>query len=176
MGARPVRAVATGGRQVRVEEVYGNIYDHFTVDYEYPKGRHVMSMARQMAGPEIANHVGAYFVGTKGEADVYGAVIKNEKGEVVWKHKDKPNIGRAYVQEHADLIASIRNGKPLNDSERVAGSTLTAIMGREAAYTGKLVTWQEMEKSDLELAPTKLDKLETGPVPVRPVPMPGKFR
>ena len=175
MGGHPVRAVATGGRQVRTEEVFGNIYDHFTVDYEYGKGRHVMSMARQIAN--VANITGATFLGTKGEVDLYNAVIKDLDGKVLWKHPEKPNIGKAYIQEHADLIHSIRNGKPINESQRVAESTLTAILGREAAYTGQLVEYDELLKSDLDLAPEGgMGALKLGDNPVRPVPMPGKNR
>lgn len=168
MGNRPVKCVATGGRQVRVEPEFGNVYDHFTMDYEYPGGRHVMSMCRQMAN--VDNHVGAYFTGTKGEADVYKAEIKGEKP---WKYDGEISIAKAYVQEHADLIASIRNGKPLNESEQVAHSTLTAILGREAAYTGKTLAWKDMLASDLDLGPAQL---AFGPNPVRPVPMPGSER
>jgi predicted dehydrogenase len=168
MNARPVRAVATGGRQVRVEPQFGNVYDHFTIDFEYPNGRHVMSMCRQMAN--VANHVGAYFVGTKGEADIYKAEIK---GERPWKYDGEISIAKAYIQEHADLIASIRSGKPLNETEHVAHSTLTAILGREAAYTGKVVTWEEMLASDLDLSP---EKYEFGPNTARPVPKPGTER
>jgi predicted dehydrogenase len=168
MGARPVKCVATGGRQVRVEPEFGNVYDHFTMDFEYPGGRHVMSMCRQMAN--VDNHVGAYFIGTKGEVDVYKAEIKGEKP---WKFDGEISIAKAYVQEHADLIASIRNGKPLNEAEHVAHSTLTAILGREAAYTGKSLKWSEMLQSELDLSPPKY---AFGDNPVRPVPKPGTER
>ena len=168
MGGPPVKCVATGGRQVRVEPEFGNVYDHFTMDYEYAGGKHVMSMCRQMAN--VDNHVGAYFIGTKGEADVYKAEIKGEKP---WKFEGEVSIAKAYVQEHADLIASIRNGKPLNETEHVAHSTLTAILGREAAYTGKSLKYDDMMKSDLDLSPPAL---AFGPNPVRPVPMPGNER
>ena len=175
MGGHPLKAVATGGRQVRTEEVFGNIYDHFTVDYEYAKGRHVMSMARQMAN--IANDVGARFIGTKGECDLYTGTIKDLDGKVLWKTPERPNIAKAYVQEHADLVASIRNGKPINESQRVAESTLTAILGREAAYTGLLVDYKELLESDLDLAPEGgMGAIKLGQNPVRPVPMPGRFR
>jgi hypothetical protein len=127
-----------------------------------------MSMCRQMAN--VANHVGAYFVGTKGEADIYKAEITGEKP---WKFEGEVSIAKAYIAEHADLIGSIRNGKPLNETEHVAGSTLTAILGREAAYTGKTVSYEEMQKSDLDLSP---EKYEFGPNTARPVPMPGSER
>ena len=138
------------------------------MDFEYPGGKHVMSMCRQMAN--VDNHVGAYFTGTKGEADVYKAEIKGEKP---WKYEGKIDIAKAYVQEHTDLINSIRSGKPLNETEHVASSTLTAILGREAAYTGKSLKWAEVLASDLDLSPPVL---AFGPNPVRPVPMPGTER
>jgi myo-inositol 2-dehydrogenase/D-chiro-inositol 1-dehydrogenase len=171
MGARPERAVATGGRQVRVEEQFGNVYDHFTIDYEYPGGKHVMSMCRQMAN--TANHVGCYISGTKGEADIYKATIKDYAGKELWKYGGEISIAKAYVQEHTDLVNSIRAGNPLNEAEQVALSTLTAILGREAAYTGKVIEQKDMLASDLDLSPPRY---EFGPNPVRPVPMPGRER
>ncbi len=171
MGAHPVKAVGVGGRQVRTGNQFGNVYDHFAVDYEYPDGRHVTSMARQFA--QTPGHVGAYFEGADGEANVYAATIS---GKNAWKFDGKISIADAYIREHTDLVESIRSGKPLNEAAQVAQTTLTAIMGREAAYTGKVVTWEEMEKSDLVLAPTNMEKLEFGPVAIRPVPMPGQER
>src|SRR5256885_5775861 len=76
-----------------------------------------------------------------------------------------------YVQEHADLIASIRAGRPLNEGRQVAESTLTAIMGREAAYTGQEVTWDELLSCPLDLVPADV---QFGPMPVPPVAMPGQ--
>lgn len=171
MGARPVKAVATGGRQVRVEPEFGNVYDHFTIDYEYPGGKHMMSMCRQIAN--TANHVGCYISGTKGEADIYKATLKDHAGKELWKFNGEISIAKAYIQEHTDLVNSIRAGKPINEAEQVAMSTLTAILGREAAYTGKVITHEEMLASDLDLSPAKY---EYGPNPVRPAPLPGKER
>jgi predicted dehydrogenase len=171
MGAHPVRATATGGRQVRTGDKFGNVYDHFTIDYEYPGGVHVMSMCRQMAN--VSNHVGAYFEGTKGNAAVYQASLKGINGAPDWKYDGEISIGKAYVQEHTDLIKSIRAGQPVNEARRIAETTLTAILGREAAYTGKTLTYDEVMKSDLDLSP---EKYEMGDNPVRPVPMPGQER
>ena len=171
MNARPVNAVGTGGRAVRTGEQFGNIWDHFTVDYEYPKKVHVMSMARQWAN--TTGYVGAEFDGTKGSVDVYKAEIYDLDGKRTWKFDGQISIAKAYVQEHTDLINSIRAGKPLNESEQVAHSTLTAILGREAAYTGKKISWQEISESELDLSP---EKYEMGENPVRPVPVPGKPR
>ncbi|HXG62744.1 MAG TPA: Gfo/Idh/MocA family oxidoreductase [Planctomycetota bacterium] len=172
MNARPVRAVAVGGRQTRVGEQWGNVYDHFCVDYEYPKGVHVTSMCRQWPG--CPGQVAAYFRGTKGEVDVYNGVIRGEKN---WsfedEFKEKPSIAKAYVQEHTDWIESIRAGKPINEATQVAESSLTAILGREAAYTGKAIAWADLATAELDLSPPKY---EFGPNPVRPMPIPGKPR
>lgn len=165
MKGHPLRASGSGGRQVRVGPEYGNVYDHFAVDYEFAGGRHVASYCRQMAN--TANRVGAWFAGTRGEADVYAGVIGS------WSYPGKPSIAQAYVQEHADLIASIRGGRPLNETEAIAESTLAAILGREAAYTGAELTWEETGKSGLELGPAEF---AFGELPVRPVPMPGTAR
>ena len=165
VGARPVRAVGVGGRQQRVGEEYGNIWDHFCVDYEYPNGLHVMSMARHWKDTDSL--VGAYAVGATGEAEIYKYKIT---GKNPWRYDDS-NLPNQYVQEHRDNIASLRAGKPLNESRQVAESTLTAILGRQAAYTGKMITWDEIMKSELDYSPPKY---EFGPLPVRPVPIPGK--
>jgi predicted dehydrogenase len=172
MNARPVNAVATGGRQTRTGEQWGNVYDHFTVDYEYPGGKHVMSMARQWPG--CPGNVNAYFVGTKGDVDVYSGVIRGEKP---WsfedEFKEKPSIAKAYIQEHTDWVESIRSGKPMNEAHRTAESTLTAILGREAAYTGKVIKWDEILSAELDLSPPEY---KLGPNLVRPMPIPGKPR
>jgi predicted dehydrogenase len=168
MKGPPVAAVASGGRQVRTHKKYGDVYDHFGVDYEFPGGVHVMSLCRQMNN--TANIVNAYFVGTRGEASPYDGTIS---GEIRWKYEGGKTIADAYVQEHADLIASIRAEAPLNETRQVAESTLTAIMGREAAYTGRRVTWEEMIKSDLDLSPPRW---EFGPAPERKPVFPGMPR
>ena len=89
-------------------------------------------------------------------------------GPNAWKYEGEPND--MYVQEHTDLIASIRAGKPANELKDVAESSLTAIMGRMSAYTGKTITWEQALNAPESLMPAKL---EWGPMPTPPVPMPG---
>jgi myo-inositol 2-dehydrogenase / D-chiro-inositol 1-dehydrogenase len=164
MGANPVRAVGTGGRQVRTGAEYGHIYDHFAIDYEYPNGKHVTLMCRQQDGcdKKIANEV----VGTTGRAFILPQFYIT--GQNAWKLEGEPND--AYVAEHTNLINSIRNGKPLNELKQVAESTLVGILGREAAYTGGIVTWEQALDTPSQFPA----KLEWGPMPVAPVPMPGQ--
>ncbi len=159
--AHPVKATAVGGRQVRVGPEYGHIYDHFGVDFEYPNGVHVLSMCRHWAG--CPGNVSEYVVGTKGKSN-----CKTYAGEF------RPAGGgrNPYVQEHADLVDSIRGGTPLNEALQVAESSFAAVMGREAAYTGQTIAWDDLLKSDMDLMPKELSwdmKLE-----VPPVAMPGK--
>jgi predicted dehydrogenase len=171
MRANPIRATAVGGRQVRVEPLYGNIYDHFAVDYEYPNGVHVFSMCRQWKG--VPGFVACFFRGTKGVAYLHHPQKAGSiEGEHPWKYEAAAGKDReGQVQEHADNIAAIRAGRPLNEARRIAESSLVSIMGREAAYTGKVIEWDALMKSDLDLSPPKY---EFGPNPVKPVRQAGK--
>jgi len=166
IGAHPVRAVGLGGRQVRTDPVYGNIYDHFAMDYEYPNGVRVASYCRQI--PNCENSVSEALHGTKGFCQVNKYTIT---GENAWRMTSKDNL--PYVQEHTDLIAAIRAGKPYNELKTVAESTLTAILGRMAAYTGQAVTWEQALNSAEDLMPSKL---EWGELAVAPVAMPGQTK
>ena len=167
IGSHPIKAMGTGGRQVRTGPEYGNIFDHFAVEYEYPNGVRVMSMCRQMDG--TTSRVSERLVGTKGSTYTDGADGFIE-GQNPFKY-DGPSPD-PYVREHADLIAGIRDGEPLNEGRRVAESTLTAIIGRMSVYTGRELKWDwAMNASKLDLRPPKY---EMGDLPVRPVAIPGK--
>ena len=133
-GKPPVRVFGVGGRQARTAPEYGHIYDHFALDYEYQNG-HVLSMCRQQPG--TPGLVAEFAAGTKGTCDTQDGVRYEIKGPNAWKWTGE--YTNPYVQEHTDLIASIRAGNPLNELRRVAESTLTAIVGRKSAYTGKVV-------------------------------------
>jgi predicted dehydrogenase len=165
LGSHPIRAVGLGGRQARTGPEYGNIYDHFAIDYEYEKGVRVASYARQM--PNCENNVSEALVGTKGFCQVNKYAIT---GAHAWKFPGKDNT--PYVQEHTDLIAAIRAGKPYNELKNVAETTMTAILGRMAAYTGKAVTWDQALNSKEDLMPPKVDWNVS--LAVAPVAMPGQ--
>ncbi len=169
IGSHPVRAMGMGGREVRTGPEYGHIFDHFAVEYEYPGGVRVISMCRQMSG--CSNRISERLVGTMGSTYTDGANGHIE-GQKAFKYEgSSPN---PYVQEHADLIASIREGRPLNEGRQVAESTLTAIMGRMSAYTGRELKWDWLIKeSKLDLTPPKY---EMGDLPVEAVAVPGKTR
>ena len=162
MGAHPVKCVGMGGRAARTDPMYGNIWDHFAVEYEYPNGARVLSMCRQTAG--AAENVSERVVGTSGSSYTDGAdgYIKGAKAYEFPKGSPNP-----YVQEHADLVASIKAGKPLNEGRQVAESTLTAIMGRMSAYTGRALSWDwVMNASKLDLTPPHMEWRELPPLEV----------
>ena len=152
-GTHPVKCVGMGGRAARTDPMFGNIFDHFAVAYEYPNGARVLSMCRQTAG--AAENVSERVIGTKGHSysDSADGYIKGMKA-----YKPEHGSPNPYVQEHVDLIASIRAGKPLNEGRQVAESTLTAIMGRMTAYTGRAMSWDwVMTASKLDLTPPHLE-------------------
>ena len=163
MQAHPIKAVGMGGRQVRTDPAYGHIFDHFTIEYEYPNGARMMSMCRQIDG--CCNNVSERVVGTKGSSNCSDRI----KCSTEWKYEG-PGCSPT-VQEHTDLIKSIRDGKPLNEAQRIAESVLTAIMGRMSAYTGQEISWDQALNSKEDLTPAKL---ELGPIAVPPVAVPGR--
>jgi predicted dehydrogenase len=167
LGGHPVRANGVGGRQVRVDPAYGHIFDHFCVELEYANGAHVLSMCRQQDG--TARHVGEQFQGARGSAASTDRTAEI-MGSAAWTWQAPDDRVNPYVQEHTDLIASIRAGKPLNEGRQVAESTLSAILAREAAYTGRSITWDEIMASDLDLTP---GPMQFGPIAIPPVPQPG---
>lgn len=166
----PIRAVGMGSRISRPvgdPRDVGHIFDNFAIDYEYEGGVHMLSMCRQI--PNTETNISEAFAGTKGMCNP-GAYAINGK-RVLTKEQDKEAVD-PYVQEHTDLINSIRAGKPINELKNVAESSLTAVMGRMTAYTGKLVTWDKALNSKEDTFPSKLEWDMSIPVP--PVAIPGK--
>jgi myo-inositol 2-dehydrogenase / D-chiro-inositol 1-dehydrogenase len=163
MQGPPEFVMGMGGRETRRG---GNIWDHFAVEFEYPGGVRVLSMCRHHRG--CTDRVSEHLVGTKGIAYIDSSTgwIKGET------NYEPPASSNPYVQEHADLIASIREGKAVNEGVQVAESTMAAIAGRMSAYTGRALKWDwVMKASKLDLSPAKY---EFGDLPVRPVPVPGQ--
>ncbi len=157
MGGPPKKVYASGGRVwkhlTKNPERYGDLWDHFSCDYEYDNGVHVTSMCRHWAR-ECTQRVAENVVGTKGSSTC------RDMG------KDDRN---PYVQEHMDLLAAVRGEAPyINEGVRCAESTMTAIMGRMSAYTGMELTWEEALNSDLSIVPEVLSfdmKYPVGEVP-----------
>ena len=162
MGTHPVEVTASGGAAWRPrEEEYGNIFDHVHADFVYPNGVHMASHCRQFNNP-AAQNVSERLVGTKGvidSGDLRGARLARNP----------------YEQEHADMVASILGKGPyINESMAVAETTMTCIMGREAAYSGLKITWDMIMNSQLDLLPKNFDYKATHPV--TPLPVPGKYK
>jgi predicted dehydrogenase len=172
MNGHPVSAVGGGGRHCRPlgdPQQVGNIFDVFSVDFEYPGGVHMFSMCQHI--PTCTDRVAEAIVGTKGTCQANEYKINGKT--VFSRQKDKASVD-PYIQEHTDLIASIRNGKPLNELKTVAESTLTAILGRMSTYTGRTITWDQALNSKMDTMPAKL--AWDMKIDVQPVPVPGKTR
>ncbi|MBI4625954.1 MAG: Gfo/Idh/MocA family oxidoreductase [Verrucomicrobia bacterium] len=163
-GGPPVKFYGMGGRQNR-GSIPGNIWDHFAVEMEYANGARVTSMCRH--APKTSGRIAEHVVGTRGTSDCNNGSIKGAKPFDYAGANPNP-----MVVEHTDLIASIRAGTPLNEGEQVAMSTLTAIGGRMAAYTGREIKWQWLIEG------SKLDIFPKNPAPgagvYGSVPVPGK--
>ena len=159
----PKSCFASGGRLVRTEKKWGNVYDHFATVFDWEDSDvKTFAHCRQMAG--CFNNTEDYVVGTTGSARILKAEIKNELGKNSHKIKGKPSM---YLVEHQHLFRSIRDGNPINDGTYMSYSTLMALMGREAAYTGKMIKWDEFMKSETVLGPDDIfmaDDYEPDPV------------
>jgi predicted dehydrogenase len=174
LGKNPTEAIGFGGRARRLT---GDQYDYFSIDFNYGNGVYSHSMSRQI--DDCANTLGEQIMGTNGYTNCKNTIY-NLDGTEKWKYEyPKNKDGKSteivavspYVQEHISLVTAIRTNKPVVEAERTAISTLTAIMGRTAAYTGQLVTWEEMMNSTVKLGP---EKYEMGQVNMEfPVPIPG---
>ena len=174
MGKHPEKAIGYGGRARRIT---GDQYDFFSIDFDYGNGVSSHSMCRQI--DSCVNGTGELIMGTEGYTNCQNT-IWDLKGNVKWKFEypeDENGVEMdhflipEYVQEHMHLVYAIRTGNYVNEAEQTAISTLTAIMGRTAAYTGRAITWDEILKSDMDLGPSKI---EFGPVKmVFEAPVPG---
>jgi myo-inositol 2-dehydrogenase / D-chiro-inositol 1-dehydrogenase len=148
----PVKAQGMGGRQVRVGKEYGEIFDHHYVEFEYADGSIMNSQCRHQHG--TMSKVAESLQGTKGRANSSG-LMTDLKGKEIWRHRGK-NDPSPYHQEHVELFDAIRNGKVINDAENGAYSTMTAIMGRMATYSGQVVSWEDALNSNIDLMPERL--------------------
>lgn len=167
IGAHPVQCLGMGGRQARTEPQYGDSYDHFAVEYEYPNGLRVEYMGSQI--DKMTDRNDQRLVGTKGSlvADFAGVRIEGQNpAEIAWDKNDP------CVKQHADQIEAIRRDQRLNEGRRIAESTLTSIMGRMSAYTGRALKWDwALSASKLDLTPPAY---QFGDLPMPPVAVPGK--
>ncbi|HMF20050.1 MAG TPA: Gfo/Idh/MocA family oxidoreductase [Gemmataceae bacterium] len=166
----PLRAVGLGGRQVRTGPEFGNIFDHHSVVYEYPNGIKCFASCRQQAN--CAPDVSDWVMGSLGTAHLRGDNgLSRITGRNAWQYPAaRARQDDMYQTEHNELFASIRRGTPINNGEYMAKSTLMAIMGRMATYTGRVISWEDALNSREDLSPPRY---EWGRLPVAPVARPG---
>jgi myo-inositol 2-dehydrogenase / D-chiro-inositol 1-dehydrogenase len=172
----PVRANGMGGVEVRKGPDYGEIFDHHCVEFEYEDGSRMFSQCRHINGcwSDVSEHV----VGTKGRCDMGDGRTHTITGENPWRYTGKQARDR-YQQEHDDLFDAIRNDTPYNEAERGAESTMTAIFGRMATYSGKVLEWDAALNSKKDYFPKELAwdaeaPVHPGPDGWYPHPVPGK--
>ena len=147
----PVSCVGIGGRTIPAEG--GNIYDHFEINYLYPNGFRAFLASRQMEG--CHNENSDYILGADGACTLGRGTLPRIGGKQSWTFTGQQY--NAYQREHDVLFSSMRQGKPVNDGKRMATSTLLAIMGRMAAYTGQEITWEQALNSQEKLGPDRVD-------------------
>jgi len=171
MSDHPVKCWGMGARQ-QLGSQSGEIWDNFAVEYEYPNGVRLYSYCGQIKRDWASVSEGVQ--GTKGTSDPGGRI--QPKGGAMWRFRE--NATDPYVQEHIDLINAIVKGTDLNEAKQVTDSTLTAIMGREAAYSGAGVEWDAILNSKFSYGPEQLypncAKMEWGPFRTLKPPMPSE--
>ena len=173
-GLKPVKATAFGGRHRRIT---GDQYDMFSVDFEMENGIHMHSMCRQING--CANNVGEFIQGTKGSWNSYNHEIKDLAGNVIWKYDEEAAKAQyqqfdPYTLEHVDWVNHIRKGTMHDEATECAISCLAGVMGRESAYTGATVTWDEMSQSPIDYMAEFKHELGKQDMEKCVVPVPGK--
>ena len=160
----PIAAVASGGRNRPNHE--GNIYDHFNITYEYPNGVMAFLGSRQI--PNCYGENADYIIGSNGRCLIGGRVeLENSRGNRMWRFRSSED-NDMYQEEHDTLFGAIRKGEVVNDGEWMSTSTMLAILGRTAAYTGQRITWDDALQSKTDLAPDDLkfeDNFDPGPIP-----------
>ncbi|QDV28889.1 Inositol 2-dehydrogenase [Planctopirus ephydatiae] len=148
-GDYPVRANGMGGRQVRVDKRYGEIYDHHCVEFEYKDGSRTYSQCRHI--PNTWNQVSEFVHGSKGTSNPSGSITAAGND---WRYRGpRPN---PYVVEHDDLLKAIKGGVAYNEADNGAYSTMTSILGRMATYSGKVIEWNDALNSQISLFPKEL--------------------
>jgi predicted dehydrogenase len=163
----PVHAVGLGGRQQRTDAKWGDVYDHFAVFYQYPNGVRVSVSCRQQE--KCAVDVEDRILGSDGVMELVAHKRYDRAGNEVWKYRGpQPSM---YRVEHEEMFASIRKGEPINNGHYMCNSTMLGLLGRQAAYTGGLVTWNDCFNGKEKLGPSEYT---WGDAPAAVVPIPGK--
>ncbi len=168
----PVKCHGLGGRSSMTEPIYGDVFDHHSVIYEFESGVRIYAFCRTTTG--CHNDSSSVVLGSKGKADITRCRIW---GETNWRWQGRCN---PYQREHDVLFAAIRSGNPVNNGDYMARSTMVGVMGQISCYTGKEVKWEQVNKSDFYYPPRPEDCRDDMDPPVKagahgsyPVPKPG---
>ncbi|MHC4643303.1 MAG: Gfo/Idh/MocA family protein, partial [Planctomycetota bacterium] len=168
----PVKCHGLGGRSSMTEPIYGDVFDHHSVVYEFANGVLIYAFCRTTNG--CHNDSSSVVLGSKGKANITGCRIW---GETNWRWQGRCN---PYQREHDVLFKAIRSGEPVNNGDYMARSTMVTVMGQISCYTGKEVTWDQINKSDFYYPPKPEDCRDDMEPPVKagahgsyPVPKPG---
>ncbi|MFN7994379.1 MAG: Gfo/Idh/MocA family oxidoreductase [Bryobacteraceae bacterium] len=159
----PERAHGMGGRSTLHGEIYGSVFDHHAVVYQFAGGVRMYAFTRTIPG--CYNEVSSILLGTKGRCNIVQMRIE---GETNWQFDGSHNKNDAYDLEHVALFDAIRAGRPLNNGDYMVRSTLIGIMGQISCYTGKEVTWEQITTSDFCFSPKPEDVRADMEPPVRP--------
>jgi predicted dehydrogenase len=169
----PVKCHGLGGRSAMFEGIYGNVFDHHSVVYEYDTGVRLYAFCRTTTG--CYDDYSDIILGSKGRANLMACRIWGENN---WRWQGS---GDPYQIEHDKLFASVRSGKPINNGDYMARSTMMGVMGQISCYTGKEVTWEQIHLSDFAYSPKPEDchdgmepPTTPGPDGSYPVYVPGK--
>ncbi|MBI5386891.1 MAG: Gfo/Idh/MocA family oxidoreductase [Verrucomicrobia bacterium] len=173
--ANPIKCHGMGGRSSMTDPIYGDVFDHHSVVYEFPNGIRLYALCRTTTG--CYDEYSSLIFGTKGKADIMRSAIT---GENKWRWQGS---GDPYQIEHNALFASIRSGNPVNNGDYMVDSTMTGVMGQISCYTGKEITWEQITKSDFAYPPKPEDchdgmesPTKPGPNGSYPVFVPGKTK
>jgi len=168
----PVKCHGLGGRSSMVEPIYGDVFDHHSVVYEFESGVPIYAFCRTTTG--CHNSTSSIVLGSKGRASVLRCRIW---GETTWRWEGRCD---PYQREHDVLFAAIRSGKPVNNGDYMARSTMITVMGQISCYTGEEVTWEKINQSDFYYPPRPEECRDGMEPPVKanahgsyPVPKPG---
>jgi predicted dehydrogenase len=161
----PVRAWGMGGRSTLHGEVYGDVFDHHAVVYEFANGVKIYAYCRTI--DQCYNENSSLILGTKGRCDLLRLHIQ---GETNWQHPGPQSKNNAYDLEHVALFQALRSGKPINNGDYMVRSTMITLMGQFACYTGTEVTWDQIANSTYCHLPRPEDVRADMPPPVKPGP------
>jgi predicted dehydrogenase len=170
--AVPTKCHGLGGRSSMTDPIYGDVFDHHSVVYEFASGVRVYAFCRTTTG--CHGDSSSTVLGSKGKASITGRRIW---GETNWHYQGRPS---PYQEEHNVLFKAIRSGNPVNNGGYMTRSTMTTVMGQISCYTGKEVTWDKINSSDFYYPPKPEDchddmdpPVKLGPNGSYPVPKPG---